>query len=402
MSFLALFVEENFATAEFIKTSQAWTHAKTWYLPKESLKTGLTNYCKDHNVEKVFLIDRFTKKILKFRLGGSVAIVTAPGLGRTHELTMQGSRDDSRLKPETKPSLSSEELRFEVLDDSKLLSEVEPKLKLMGCKRIFIYHEKITPSSAIAKELQSLGYEVLIETFPSSLQEIRSKILGLSIQGTLEDLSQEIIEALGENCEIQWCSNHGFSRNDAQLRSDFLHAWPTVKEPTLWISWDQCYLLQPDGEAKILSTGLGSVFDFESSSYRWSMNEGLEPGPLCFGRGQKLLALDLLVNSLSSKEGLADLIQKEKFETKFKSVWKVCQKFHPKANVEEIKKEWLVQLIAEAKVLSKGETLRLSGPALKIVLNEFPAEFFKKMSALKIDKESSLTHLLQLTSQGLA
>lgn len=373
MSFLVLFVEETFATAELAgeTSSSNPTLRKSWHLPKESLKNGLQSFIQTHSpdkaVEKVYLIDRFTKKILKFRLGGSVALITSPGLSKYHELTLQGTYGDQRFHPESKPALSSEDLRFEILDTGKCLTEIEPKLKLMGCKRILTHHPELRPESEVTKSLEALGYEIHCIPFRSSLEEVRRGLLSLSVQGTFEDLENEIRGALGDGIQILWLGDKGFQKNLIPDRFGFLSSWPENKKEQIFMGWDQFYFLKSGLPATTLEAGFGSVFEFESASYQWTSNQSLDPGPMSFGRGQKLMALDFFVEEFLHQGFLSELINKEKFESKWNMQWKVCQKFHPKLTPANLREEWMELILIEAFNRGASENLIISGPAAHLI-----------------------------------
>lgn len=377
MSFLVLFVEETFATAEFFSTSKSVDQSldlplrKTWYLPKESLKNGLQSFVQTHvtghGVEKIYVIDRFTKKILKFRLGGSVALITVPGLAKFHELTLQGTYGDLRFHPEAKPALSSEDLRFEILETTKCLTEIEPKLKLMGCKRILAHHPQMNESSEVTKSFEALGYEIYCIPYRSSLEELRRGLLSLSVQGTFEDLETEIRAALGDEIQILWLGDKGFQKNLVADRFSFLMAWPANKNEQIFMGWDQFYFLKDGEPARALEAGLGSVFEFESASYQWTSNQSLDPGPMSFGRGQKLMALDFFVEEFLQQGFLTELVNKEKFESKWNMQWKVCQKFHPKLTPASLREEWFELILIEAFNRGASENVAISGPAAHLL-----------------------------------
>lgn len=347
MSILGLHLGVSFAELSLIDshTYEPIAHQRV-YLPRLSLKNALQKFVQKnpgHSIEKIFLASNHVEKLAPFRLGGSTAHLVTDGWENTGWLSQR--LDKSLSRP---PAVQSQDLIFAAKErvsssgqiicplDTEYVQQIAAKLKMMEVKRVCVHflNSKKNPlhaeqATAIMKEQ---GFEVYNLQLDSDLDIEKSRRLSLSaaMAGTWEDIKTELTaetesppvfvltsegfkelssatDSLENLSGLDYLWDHFRSQNIVYLGlENFFQVFPQKKK-TLWNSpWGTIY--RPHSEKRVLGTQPSSPIqlnfwnelDFEATA------ESFEPGPMSFGRGQKLMAFDLYFDEMSKQPELND------------------------------------------------------------------------------------------------
>lgn len=326
------------------------------YLPRQNLKTHLPKFLKtlpEPNFEAAFVTTRYFERLFDFRLGGSTAQLVTSGFEKWPFLAAAPAKR-GWVRPAKSLPISSGELSFAVDErvaadgrveralDPATLAPIAEKLKLMQVKRVCVHflHAAKNPSheKTAAAWLRDQGFEVSLPPAMPELSEIsrwRASTLEASFSGTYDELRSEIVTALAEfvpESAIRIHDGRGFQTfddaskvgslfaDDALLTRESGHGvflqldteqWSVLRRESTdeWQSpWGPVAcpgpkrrLLAVQPTCALESCGPGLVAPAEKT-------ESFEPGPICFGRGQKLLVFDLWAGHQKLREGLGDHI----------------------------------------------------------------------------------------------
>lgn len=362
---LALYVGESFAEVHL--RDQNKTHSfHRWYLGKEGLRAGLTKILKDSGFQKLtkaIVASRFPEKILSYRLGGSVAVLTTEGFE-----SWPRSRQPFALKL---APLSSLDLHFSVSerissngDIEKEPSEFEiadiiEKLKLKQAKRVCIHFLNANKNSSNQEKVKAALLHENFEVFtpdgaPPEMDEAalwRRNILNASLCSTFSEVQEEINLALqpylseGERAIFLSGDGHRFDK-ECRYHLNSLwgasYAWAQNLKRSesfdiVYFGLEQFCLLSPQNKTSYWQSPWGKVSNnriqnhllclqpttaIELSMWNelgFSKNHlGYEPGPMFLGRGQLPTLLDLWATEASDIKGLEERVSLQGIQ-KFKN-----------------------------------------------------------------------------------
>jgi N-methylhydantoinase A len=349
MSILGLHLGVSFAELSLIDSHTYESKAyQRVYLPRLSLKNALQKFLQknsEHSVEKIFMASNHVEKLAPFRLGGSTAHLITAGWENTGWLSQAAANSTTHFLTRP-PAVQSQELIFPVKErisssgqtvaalDAEYISQVAAKLKLMEVKRVCVHFLNSQKNPAHLNQtceiLRGQGFEVFDMKFDTDMDLEKSRRLSLSaaVASTWDDIKLEL-----SACEIPTfiLTSQGFTalseahdplENLAGLDNiwehfktqniiylgleSFFQVLPKKKK-TIWDSpWGSVFRPHPHKQALLTQPGspiqlnFWSELDFDKSS------ESFEPGPMSFGRGQKLMAFDLFFDQMSQQPELND------------------------------------------------------------------------------------------------
>jgi len=201
---LGLFIGESFAEVCWMQ-NPGFKHQR-WYLPRQSLKSFLSKWLPENNIEKVeyvYVSQRHLEKIFQYRLGGSVAQIYHPA-DQYFLSFLQRHSQGSFLKISKPPDLSSQEMVF-TFDDKKSVSDLIEQLKKQSAKRLCLQSrsENTDLFKKLGSELLSAGYEVFqsCELYPADsktddAERWLENLLNASLAGSFKEMRDEIHQAL--------------------------------------------------------------------------------------------------------------------------------------------------------------------------------------------------------------
>ena len=430
---LALYVGESFAEIH-LSQNQKELHFHRWYLGKDGLKGGISKFLREKAVgpiAKAVVASRFPEKILSYRLGGSVAILTTKGFEN-----WPGSRQVENSKA---GALSSMDLLFAVDERTSAqgvtekspgdaeIFEILEKLKAKQAKRVCLHFLNATQNSTnqdfVKVKLIEAGFEVFTpEISRPPLDEAatwRKNILNASLSGTFEEIQEEINLALKEHLpegqraffvsgegqlfdkENQhrlssiWGASQMWARNIKRkdkfeilyLGLEMFALLNPTKNDLNWISpWgpvrsqrikNHILCLQPTTPIELTPW---SELAFSKTSV------GYEPGPIFMGRGQVPTMLDLWGAETEGIRGLDERRTPQGLQ-KFKNqLWALNKSTGQPMDNEEAVPQSLKQLALQKmaadvilhcetkSIVCMGALAPLFGKALRKYLPEFQFE----------------------------
>jgi N-methylhydantoinase A len=324
------------------------------YLPRLPLKSALQKLSQkfpEEKITKIFVASNHIDKLAPFRLGGSTAHLVTSGWENIGWLSQISESVGSLTRP---PAVQAQDLIFGVKErvsadgkvlealDTNFISSIVAKLKLMDVKRVCIHflHSQKNPTHTqqAAEILKAEGFEILTDKYDSDLDVEKSRRLSLTaaVASTWDDIKQEFLQAWPEAEQMPQTlllTSQGFK--DIQTATDPLenlsgldHLWAHFKNGNVvHLGLENFYQVFPGRKKTIWNSPWGAVFkphdqknifetqptsplqlnfwnelDFEKGS------EGFEPGPMSFGRGQKLTAFDLFFEEMLEQLELRDWI----------------------------------------------------------------------------------------------
>lgn len=349
MQVIGLHIEPYFAEVCVRKAGALQESRALFYLPRQKLTPSLTKFLSELEVNEavVAVSFRYLERLAGFRLGGSTAQVVTSGLEQWSFFNPGLQNADGHV-PRPRPALCSPDLSFGVSERLSVsgdvltplqeteLEAIADKLTLQKAKRVclhFMHAPKNTSHQEKAAEFfRQRGFEVHAPVQSDDADEVprwRLNTLQASLSGTFEDLKQEVAAALPENLrgsKIHFLGENGWSEDrpthlalcgtmadrlwSEHLKKPFvslgLERW-TVVDPSrtqkTWFSpWGPIPCEQPMREDLLIQPGqvLESVADFSEDP----ADGGFEPGPVCFGRGQKLLVFDLFGENAAAEPSM--------------------------------------------------------------------------------------------------
>lgn len=360
---LSLFVGESFVEAQILQNNKQLKFTR-WYLGKENLKNGLQKFMQDRGSSKlsqVFVASRFLEKILTYRLGGSVAVITTKGF-ENWALLREPSKDCHRSGAVKFGPLSAPELYFTVDErcdaqgriekelTGEQIQELVEKLKAKQAKRVCVHllnaHKNPANQNRLATALAAENFEIFLPQFSGDdIDEVshwRKNILNASLSGTFDEIQEEINDGLKdylpEGIRASFlCSEGGNFDRENQYRLTSLwgaqQCWvqalkkksPKENFQILHLGLEQFSLLDPQKTETRWKSPWGQVFapqvanrilclqptnEIEVSewgSLTFSKNIiGYEPGPMFMGRGQIPCLLDLWAEQVQTLQGIED------------------------------------------------------------------------------------------------
>lgn len=342
MQVIGLHIGGSFAEVSVWTPQEKKARARAlFYLPRHSLRAALPKFLKtlpDQTFSGAFATSRHLERLFDFRLGGSTAQLVTAGFERWPFLNAAGART-GYVQPSRSHPISSAELTFGIDEriggDGKVLLPLDPatlapiaeKLKMMQMKRVCVHflhaHRNPIHEDQAGAWFREQGFEVSVPPRVDGLGEDsrwRASTLEASFSGTFEEQRQDLVtglaDVLPEN-KIFIHDGEGF-KNFAQaskvgtlfgddvlltrknpgvkvLRLD-LETWSVV-DSELGDEWQspwgpvaakgpRRHALQVQPTCVLEACGPGLIGPTEKS-------DGFEPGPLSFGRGQKLMVFDL-------------------------------------------------------------------------------------------------------------
>ncbi|HRO68253.1 MAG TPA: hydantoinase/oxoprolinase N-terminal domain-containing protein [Pseudobdellovibrionaceae bacterium] len=391
------------------------------YLPRQTLKSSLPKVLADARIDAAFVTTQFLERLFDFRLGGSTAQVVTSGCENWPFL---GSSAAQRgwLHPSKTQPIAARELSFPVeeridsagnvvtpMNEASLLAIAE-KLKASEIKRVCIHflNAPANPShqTRAAEFFKTQGFDVFVPPTCDHLTEAhrwRRSTLEASFSGTFEEIRSDIekgLEGLVAPDALFFRDRGGFQSPaktsrvgslfglDEILVSHFpkatavldlgLESWRLVtrKKQSSWESPWGCIVAQ--GSARFdLRCQPTSLLEKDSSGdvVIHPKKEGFEPGPLCFGRGQKFLVFDLFSEELQKQEGVKQQMPESGVAKKEFFLNTLCRNSRakdPAKLVQQLRSDvlesiaWDVQVSAEeGPLVVHGFFASLLGPELR-------------------------------------
>jgi hypothetical protein len=319
--------------------------SKRFYLPQEPLKNSLKKFWQEFGTPNSLTISsRYLERILDAKLGGSVAQVVTAGFETWPILCQPVLPDRFCLHPKRQDALASQELIFglseRISTEGEILSPIKSeelefilaKLKMMNVKRVCINlaHSNQNPEhqKIVTAFFQKNEFEVFSSYREKAEQDEmpawRKNVLNACLSGAFTEHGEDIQKSFGEEVkELFWVDSFGerFTQDKNKISSSMfgwtaaLHQqykkscdhllylgienWSLIsmqKNSDTWGSaWGQIEIKHP--ETKRLQTQPSlEIVNSLSEGLQISQNElGFEPGPISFGRAQKTMVLDILI-----------------------------------------------------------------------------------------------------------
>ncbi|MBX3039241.1 MAG: hypothetical protein KF789_00870 [Bdellovibrionaceae bacterium] len=320
------------------------------YLPRQTLKSSLPKVLSDFKADAAFVTTQFLERLFDFRLGGSTAQVVTSGCENWPFLGSSASQRGWIHPTKTQP-IAARELSFPVDEridsagrvitplDETSLHPIAEKLKSSEIKRVCIHFLNAPANSAhqnqAAEFFKTQGFDVFVPPTCADLTEAhrwRRSTLEASFSGTFEEIRADLekgLEGLLPTEAIFFRDRGNFQAPaktsrvgslfglDEILVSHFpkatavldlgLESWRLVtrKKQSSWESPWGC--IEAEGSTRFdLRCQPTSLLEKDSAGdvVIHPKKEGFEPGPLCFGRGQKFLVFDLFSEDLQQHGGV--------------------------------------------------------------------------------------------------
>lgn len=342
MQVIGLHIGGSFAEASVWAPNEKKARARAlFYLPRHSLKSALPRFLKtlpDPNFSSAFATSRHLERLFDFRLGGSTAQLVTAGFERWPFLNAAAARSGF-VNPTRSHPISSLELTFGIDErvgaDGAIVKPLDPaafepiaeKLKMMQIKRVAIHllHAAKNPAheETAAAWFRERGFDVSVPprgTASTEEARWRASTLEASFSGTYEEMRSDVVQALSEfmtedririhdgagfkpfasaskvgtlfGDDVLLTGKHPgrrFLRLDAEtwtlVDSEIAPEWQSPWGPVA-VAGPRRRALSVQPTCSLESCAPGVVAPNEKS-------EGFEPGPLSFGRGQKLMVFDL-------------------------------------------------------------------------------------------------------------
>ncbi|WP_413293050.1 hydantoinase/oxoprolinase N-terminal domain-containing protein [Bdellovibrio sp. HCB185ZH] len=394
--------------------------AKRAYLSRENLKNSLQQFVsahKDKVIAKTFVSLRISDRLMDYKLSGAVAHVTTEGFENWLELRgCSGS------------ALTSEELHFSVRERiqasgqviqplaNEELESIAAKLELMKIKKVCLHFLHATINPAHEKQaqefFQSKNIEVFIPEKTENQDEVtrwRKNALNATISSLFQDLKKDLLEALkdavtedkvyfvGAEGEVFQNENHkrvgslfasysalGFQYQDA--KTDVLHLGLedfVLISPQSWSEiWESPWGKVENRSLKIRQLAVQPTQGLELNDFNHfdfnQRNEGWEPGPMSFGRGQKPTLMDLWTENakLGKLDGLQDRMVPagiQKFKNSLLTLIKASydRNLETAAVIKELQSLGMQKIVMESLMHRQNKKVKVTGPLADLFANGF-------------------------------
>lgn len=412
------------------------------YLPRQPLKSHLPRLLDGARADAAFSTCQFLERLFDFRLGGSTAQVVTSGCEAWPFLGTYAAQRGWIHPTKTQP-IAARELSFPIAEridangqvlealQEDALSLIAIKMKELGVKRVCV-HFMNAPKNPLHQNqavdyLKREGFEVFVPSLRSDLPEIhrwRRSTLEASFSGTFDEIRSEIekgLEGQLPSSQIFFRDRHLFATGpetsrvgtlfglDHVLAESFpqfssildlgLESWRLItrKQQTSWASpWGP---IDAEGVTR-LDLRCQPTSLLERSPHGdvaiHPKKEGFEPGPLCFGRGQKLLAFDLFASELQNHPMVKSQISEQglaKAQSYLQTLCRMGQVRDPAILTQQLKADvlesiaWDIQLHAqEGPLMIHGFFAPLLFDALKERLPGWPLSLHLESSASLVAK----------------
>lgn len=355
MQVIGLHIGTSFAEASVWEGSKKSLAADRFYMPRTNLRTALPRFFQQHPElapQTAFISSRFLERLFDFRLGGSTAQFVTAGFERWSFLNSAPAQA-SWLVPRKSQPISSPDLSFSIderveasgevsrpLDPASLQPMIE-KLKLMEIKRVtvlFLHARKNPANEEIAvKALTDAGFEVFRpdpQFRGSEGASWRACLLEASFRGTFEELRQDVelgLASLPQPPTVFFADGEGRFQSAADLRRvstlfatdrfldlesaahkaeailDLgLESWRILTTGQQRTTWESPWGPVAQNRTARSELKIQPTQALEIGPRGWPVpqgsSRGFEPGPLCFGRGQKSMVFDLFTNEAAATD----------------------------------------------------------------------------------------------------
>lgn len=416
----------------------------------------------DIQCSRILISSRFIEKILNRKLGGSVATITTSGFENWAWIRQPMTQTHFDLHPQRVNPITNEELIFGLtertlangtLEQGVLDTELEfleAKFKLMEVKRVCInlLHSQTNPENEIkvGQYFQDKGYQIFLShELKECLDEVprwRRNLLNAAVAGVFEDLVEEIKKGISgfipEDQIYFWNANGDLfnSQNVNNSISGLFGYGPClnryiqtqIKKPTsklfkashysiVYLGIEMFSLIDPFNKKNTWSTAWGPVelkgyevhrlahqptteiLTLSGGEVQFSEQDiGFEPGPMCFGKSQKVTLFDLMVY-LQKFTKLQSIDEKvlSTGATRLKSAFLVMAKSSSFNNVEDFTEHlwnhFIQRLAQEIAVKESHDFIYMTGAFAHIIAPELMKILkFKKIIVVNsnLDKMSSI------------
>lgn len=313
-----------------------------FYLPRQNLKTHLPTFLEPYASEgfaAAFVSSRYLQRLCDFRLGGGIAQVVTAGFEDWLSISNACLKTGwNQVAPA--PSIQSTELTFGLTErmgadgqpvtapDLSALEAAAEKWKQKGVAKVCLHlvHAGRNPThqNLVADWLKQKEFEIFEPTLTAETEDVRwrTNTLEACFSGTQEDLIKMLSESLSSSVPVEQIYMHdgqefrplertpavgtlfGADRLAARHAESLGHGAALVFDPEEWYlleNQSSAYWQSPWGAvalegpkrvslpyqpSQVLSSCADSFLKISSHT------EGFEPGPVMFGRGQKLMVLD--------------------------------------------------------------------------------------------------------------
>jgi N-methylhydantoinase A len=443
-----LHVGLSFANVGLFEKSQLLS-SRRFFLPQEPLKNSLKKFWEEFGTpEMVTVSSRYLERILDAKLGGSVAQIVTSGFETWPILTQPVQPEKLHLHPVRQEPLASQDLIFGISErissDGKIISPLVPeeldfilaKLKLMNVKRICINllfaNKNPAHETAVVDFFKQHEFEIFAS--PRNLNETdempawRKNILNACLSGAFTEHLDEIQKSFGEETkEIRLIDALGeqFSDDKNQISSSLFgwtaalkHEFKNQCEDLLYLGIENWSLLSmseksnvwqsPWGEIQIpapansrlsIQPSLEIVNSMSSGLQISEVELGFEPGPISFGRAQKTMVFDILLEKFNLEIAQKVPQGTKRFQDQMTAVIKNSM------DLSGMDVPRLVDLLLEQIIFRIGLELQFKSKGRKILITGYFAESLfpllkKKFPQfdLEIDHQSGACALRSLAS----
>ncbi|MBX3033098.1 MAG: hypothetical protein KF865_04170 [Bdellovibrionaceae bacterium] len=435
------FAEVSVWKANGTKASPSRTASAVFYLPRQNLKSALPKFFAgflkpaEDRIDAAFITTRFLERLCDYRLGGSTAQLMTAGLESWPFLNGAPSRA-GWMQPQKSLPIASQELSFainerlsaegEVLKplDPRELAAVAEKLRPMNIRRVCVHflhaRRNAVHQDMAAAWLREQGFDVFLPPAdaPNESAAWRASTLEASFAGTFDELFQDIEKGFAEVVPAERLFFH-----DGR---DFVNA-PKCSRVASLFGEDRLLGERTPGEGWILDLGLESWRLLDPSrdedwrspwgqvaarrprrfELRWQPTlaigqtedhdigpgrrpEGYEPGPISFGRGQKLLVFDLFADDIPEESGLREQISetaRSRREGVLNALGRQTVKKDAAGLVRLLREKILESLVLDVNLKYPRGPLRLTGFFAPILEKELSARL--KGRVVPTPRESS-------------
>ncbi len=322
-----------------------------FYLPRTPVRQILSKILPPSSLDQILVSSRYFERLFEFRLGGSTAQVVTEGFQNWPSLSATTSR--SQKSGKRPPPLSSNELCFgmsERIDSQgqvvtplrhEDIAKLAEDLKKSNVKKVVLLllnsSKNPTHQDQLSSVLSEQGFQVFKPMQNTQINEAarwRKALLEASLQGTFEELNGEIEEGLQSaslKTEILFSEGPGQFKTKSNLdlvsslfaqdrfqqkmAQSFgadgvldlgLESWRWVdahQEDSVWKSpWGEVAQSHPSRLDLHLQPTQALILNNRRRVLPSETNQGYEPGPICFGRGQKVLLFDLFYKEAELSE----------------------------------------------------------------------------------------------------
>jgi N-methylhydantoinase A len=321
---------------------------RRFYLPSEPIATHFGKFLLEHQArpDRVIVASRYLEKVLDSRLGGTVAQIVTAGFETWPILRQPVLTEQFTLQPYRQAPLASQDLIFGISARinchgqelapvrTEELENILVKFKSMSVKRVCVNLLFSQMNDSHQRQVADFFAAHSFEIFaaprgPDSTDEMpawRKNLINACLSGVFQEHFDEISKAVetagGHRDSIHFInSNAEPFQNDPQQIASSLFGWsqaiarslPQEDTAVLYMGLESFYTIESGNQQSLWKSPWGPIEAETCSHHRLSLQPtlevinvpmggiglgevelGYEPGPVCFGRGLRPVAIDLV------------------------------------------------------------------------------------------------------------